>query len=507
MPLVNLYKWPNSGNGDALNKFNRVFVYPAQQPDMLAPMTTPRPTSRKPRLAAAWLLCAGLVAQLSVATAADYHVLPAARGDGNGGSWEHAAAAPTGSWSAVLAKLEPGDTLRVGSGEYRDAALPITRGGAKDAPLTITGEDTGDGLPVFASGWVKERPGEGEPLITIAPGAGHVAIRDLRVRNHLAAVITEGSNDTVAISGLDVRDVRAGVIFKHNAVAEKPETWTRNVLVQDCTFVGFTRSALRWEGGNRDFRIVNVHGDAGGKPYATDPFHMVFNLRGDQRKNLPEGVAMAHDRDITFSGCVARNAYHEAPPGKKYWNADGYVVERGVANLTFIDCMAFDCTDGGWDLKATNVTFKGCVAFRNKRNFRMWTDATYENCIAGYPIKRGGSGGTANFGVYANAVIRLDRCTAIGDTTTFSMELGAASKDAPHERVFVKNSLIVSIDQPPEPANSRVKLENTASFPLKDAPAGPVFTETPSADWDGLGAALDATPAYAGKGFRRAPSR
>jgi hypothetical protein len=465
-------------------------------------MPTPRILLNKACLYAAGLFCAGLVAQTSTALAADYHVLPAAAGMGDGSSWENAAAAPSGVWDEVLSKLEPGDTLRVGSGEYRDAVLVLTRGGDKGAPVSIVGADTGAGLPVFSSGWVKEQPGVGSTLITLSPGVGHVAIRDLRVRNHISAVVTEGGNDTVVITGLDVRDVRAGVIFKNNAVADKPETWTRNVFVENCNFVGFTRSALRWEGGNRDFRIVNVHGDAGGKPYATDPFHMVFNLRGDQRKDLPEGAARAHDRNVTFIGCVARNAYHEAPKGKSYWNADGFVAERGVTNLTFIDCMAFDCTDGGWDLKATGMTFKGCVAFRNKRNYRIWNDATFENCIAGYPLKRGGSGDAHNFGVYGAARLKLDHCTIIGEAAPFGFEKNDQGKDI--VRVAITDSLLIAAGDASVAGDiPGVKLANTERFSLANPPKGPVFSGDASAAWDGRGKAFNPTPAYRGQGFRR----
>ncbi|EIP98683.1 hypothetical protein OpiT1DRAFT_03148 [Opitutaceae bacterium TAV1] len=457
------------------------------------------------------LLCdslAGLLAfgcVLSSLGAADFYVLPQAKGSGDGASWENAAAAPAAdAWTARIAQLAAGDTLHIGSGTYAGIRFSIAKGGTGDLPVTLLGEDTGAGLPIFRGSWTKEKPASGEILCSFGPGASFVTLKNLRVQNHLAAVVTSGGNDGLVISGLDIRDVRMGAVFKGNARADNPATWTRNVLVENCTFTGFTKSALRWEGGNRDFRIVNCHGDAGGKPYFTEPFHMIYDIRGDGRKDLPEIIERVHDRNLTFENCTAHNAYHQPPSGKNYWNGDGFVAERGVKNLTFVNCAAFDCTDGGWDLKADNVTFKNCVSFRNKRNFRIWGTATFENCIAGFPQKRGGSGGAANLGIYSKEAITLDHCTLVTDGSWFNIE----SKDAKPDDILIrlKNSLLVSIDKDVSAADlgKQVALTNTALINLARPAKGPVFKTPPAAEWDGKGAAFDPQPAYAGQGYRSA---
>ncbi|MDF3056730.1 MAG: hypothetical protein K0R17_945 [Rariglobus sp.] len=455
----------------------------------------------------ALLICGGLAAMGAPSlSAADFHVLPEARGSGDGSSWANAAAAPAADgWGAEIARLAPGDALRVGSGAYPKVKFGVGKGGAKGAPIVILGEDTGGGLPVFRGSWAKEKPAAGEIFCTIGLNAGFVTIKNLRIENYLAAIVTSGGNEGLVISGLEVKDVRMGVTFKNNARADNPSTWTRDVLVENCTFQGFTKSALRWEGGNRDFRIVNCHGDAGGKPYATDPFHMIYDIRGDTRKDLPDIIGRVHDNNITFAGCTARNAWHEAPAGKNYWNGDGFVAERGVSKLTFVDCMAFDCTDGGWDLKADGVVFKGCVAFRNKRNFRIWGESSFENCIAGYPVKRGGSGGAANFGVYTKGALVLDRCTLVGDAPPFDIEVKGASPDATHVRI--SNSLVVSVEKELPPLGKQVTATDTEQFIFAKAPKGPVFTTAPSADWDGRGTAFNSLPAYGSQGFRREAAR
>ncbi|MFH1499361.1 MAG: hypothetical protein ABII82_16240 [Verrucomicrobiota bacterium] len=455
------------------------------------------------------LLLSGGVTALTVLApalrAADYYILPAAAGSGDGSSWANAAAAPsTDAWSDQVAKLTAGDTLRIGSGTYEKATIAIAKGGAKGAPVTLQGEDTGGGLPVFRSSWVKETPASGGVFCRLAVNAAFVTLKDLRFENYLAVFVTSGGNEGIVLSGLDVKDVRFGAVFKNNARADDPASWTRDVLVENSTFTGFTKSALRWEGGNRDFRIVNVHGDAGGKAYAGDPFHMIYDIRGDTRKDITDPAARTHEINLTFIGCTARNAYHEAPPGKSYWNGDGFVAERGVSNLTFIDCMAFDCTDGGWDLKATNVTFKGCVAFRNKRNFRLWSEATFENCIAGYPVHRGGSGDSANLGAYGKGVVTMDRCTLVGDPTPFNIEVKGAAPGAIHIRM--KDSLVIS-DGASAPQIKQADLVNTLVFPLDSAPKGPVFAAEAISQWDGKGTAFNPVAAYGNHGFRRSPAR
>jgi len=459
---------------------------------------------------AAALLLRGCIAFLATAVAvssraADYYVMPEAKGAGDGASWASAAAAPAAGWTSQIARLAPGDTLHIGSGVYAGATFGATKGGEKGAPVTILGEDTGGGLPVFRGSWHKEKPATGEIFCNLAIGTGFVTLKNLRVEHYQVAVVTSGGNEGVVLSGLDVKDVRMGVVFKNGARADVPGSWTRDVLVENCAFTGFTKSALRWEGGNHDFRIVNCRADAGGKPYDTDPFHMIYDIRGDQRKGLPAIIGRVHDHDITFVDCTARNAWHEATHGRHYWNGDGFVAERGVSRLTFIGCRAFDCTDGGFDLKASEMTFKGCVSFRNKRNFRLWDAATLDNCAIGFPVKRGGSGDAANVGVYARGVITLDHCTLIGDASQFSIDVKDSPPDTLHVRA--KNSLVISINKEPPHYGKEVELDNTPLFRLSEAPSGPVFKGTPPEGWDGSGTAFDALPAYDGEGYRQAAAR
>jgi len=148
------------------------------------------------------------------------------------------------------------------------------------------------------------------------------------------------------------------------------------------------------------------------------------------------------------------------------------------------------------------------VAFRNKRNYRIWNDATFENCIAGYPLKRGGSGGTANFGVYSNAVIRINRCTLVGEGAQISLELGAeAKKGPPKTHAIVRDSLVVFPGEAVMAENPRIRITNTSVLSLADPAGRPVFRGKAGAEWNGLGDAFDPAPGHANRGFRRSGAR
>src|SRR3546814_6394965 len=70
-----------------------------------------------------------------------------------------------------------------------------------------------------------------------------------------------------------------------------------------------------------------------------------------------------------------RSAHHFQESGtaaSKYWNGDGFSDERGNHGIRYLTCTATECTDGGFDLKSTDVYMENCVSRANKRNYRLW---------------------------------------------------------------------------------------------------------------------------------------
>jgi hypothetical protein len=103
----------------------------------------------------------------------------------------------------------------------------------------------------------------------------------------------------------------------------------------------------------------------------------------------------AHDiiyRRASASGFAVSNL-----PGNSYWNGDGFSDERGNYDIQYLGCTATGSTDGGFDLKSTDVIMAGCLASGNKRNYRLWGNGLLTSCRSENPQQRGGTGRPAHF--------------------------------------------------------------------------------------------------------------
>lgn len=336
----------------------------------------------------------------------DQYVTPQGAGQRDGSSWEHARSAADGLQDA-LDRVGPGNTLYIGSGRYEAPQLKLAAGGKPDAPITITGVDTGNGLPVFVSTFDKGRPGKtGKDFFRAEPHVGFVHLERLRVHRHRVGAVLFGPNRGWRIDDLDVTDGREGIIINGVAIPHREDSGSHDILVTNCDFTNYTKQGVRIRGGVHDIEITDCHADAGGEPWATERFAMGFTVGGSKA----EGVI---DRRVTYRRCTGRN--HVDPNGKKYWNADGFVAERGTSHITYIDCAAFDNTDGGWDIKADHARLIRCVAMRNKRNFRVWSRAeapeVFEDCLGAFAVHYGGTGNANGLHVNRGTGVTVRRST------------------------------------------------------------------------------------------------
>src|SRR3546814_4140393 len=64
--------------------------------------------------------------------------------------------------------------------------------------------------------------------------------------------------------------------------------------------------------------------------------------------------------------------------------------------MRYLTCTATECTDGGFDLKSTDVYMENCVSRANKRNYRLWGSGELHGCRSEDPRHHGGSGGAAH---------------------------------------------------------------------------------------------------------------
>jgi len=112
--------------------------------------------------------------------------------------------------------------------------------------------------------------------------------------------------------------------------------------------------------------------------------------------NLPMGVQIKETaHDIVLRRVVCEN-WKSSWGSHDYWNADGFVTERGNYNILMEDCVARFCTDGGFDLKSTNTRLHRCLAEGNARNYRLWSSNQHGQLTSIAPRKISGQGGGEN---------------------------------------------------------------------------------------------------------------
>jgi hypothetical protein len=179
--------------------------------------------------------------------------------------------------------------------------------------------------------------------------------------------------------------------------------------------VHYTKRGYRFSEGCYDIRLDRCLADAGGKEWATEAFHMGYAISGGDSES---GV---YDHDFTFTDCVARNNYWDAG-ADKYWQGDGFCSEKNTYNLTFIGCGAYDNGDGGWDVKTANPLLIGCVALRNKKNFRFWArdpGVLLVRCVGAYALKRGGNSEAT--GIWIGGKARATQCSFVGNDVSIAI--------------------------------------------------------------------------------------
>src|SRR3546814_7023629 len=72
--------------------------------------------------------------------------------------------------------------------------------------------------------------------------------------------------------------------------------------------------------------------------------------------------------NITYNRVEAHHFQESGTAASKYWNGDGFSDERGNHGIRYLTCTATECTDGGFDLKSTDVYMENCVSRANKRS-------------------------------------------------------------------------------------------------------------------------------------------
>lgn len=357
-------------------------------------ITTPEPTSEPTSGASA----GPTAAVPNVDPEAVRYVSP--DGDGAGDSWEDAAVLD--DLPELIRDVGPGGEVWIGAGEYRtDGEIVIDAGGAEGEPVTVRGV-TADGTeaaaPIFVGTRARPYDPEGAPgeeVFRLLDGADHLAFRNLHFRDQGNGCFRFGADvEDVTLERMVADNVRR---FVENVASGDGETATISGLtIREVQVAGYSKGAIRLDYDTHDVVIDGVSGDSQGQDL--DDFAIGVALQGTVHDVVIRRSTMANARD-TSAG----------PTG--YWNGDGFTAEADTYRIRYEDTVATGNTDGGYDLKGTDITLLRTRAESNGRNYRLWgTGIVVDDCVGRTPMKQGGSGDQVQVQALGDAQVTLTRC-------------------------------------------------------------------------------------------------
>jgi hypothetical protein len=410
-------------------------------------------------------------------------MLPTGAGTQDGSSWANALGRSTIS-TTLNTTMVAGDTLYLGSGAYGTSTIPLTSSGAAGSRKTVTGVDTGAGLPVFESNnWVRTNPDGGQSGIITGSGS-YWTVENLNLRECQYAVRSSTDRTDVTFRNLTIERVRHGFYLTH----------ADNVVIENCSVLGYAKHAFRLDYGCNNVSFVNcvadlTNGDVTWWDYSeVFPFGFISNNQGTPVNS-----------NVSFIDCVARNNRWNLQTGTTtYWNGDGFVVEGSTVGVTFTRCISTNNEDAGYDVKAL-ATFTDCVSVMNYRGFRLWNVAsTMTNCVATYPFRRSDGNPTGAFGGsgvwFQNGTPTLDHFTFHADAGTGVHEDGSGS-------ATLYNSILSFGGAAGTFKTGTVTLDAATTVTYRPGAGTDPAYVAPASTWDGLDNDMDSTLYGPTKGY------
>ncbi|BDD00819.1 hypothetical protein [Persicobacter psychrovividus] len=340
------------------------------------------------------------------------YVSPLGAGDQSGADAKNAIALTDQQvFSTLWQDLQAGDTLFLGAGIYEiPEGIILNSGGTATAPKVLMGEaHGGKNMVIFKGPW-QWTDQQRTSAIKVAKGVSNWVIAQLNIKHFYYGVETTGQHENIQMNHLLVDHMNDGILLLGGATTQAPLAGTKNVQITDCQFTHYSKRGIRIKGGNNKVVIRDCDADQGGEAYWYEGnFPMSYQV-SDNRQS--EKII---DRDIQFINVSGGNNFHKTKSKalKGYWNADGFTAERHARDIQYINCVAYNNTDGGWDDKSPNPVLKNCKAINNKRSYRFWAfeAAKLYNCLSIYPTLFGGVGDS--YAVWAGKEARLElyNCT------------------------------------------------------------------------------------------------
>lgn len=203
----------------------------------------------------------------------------------------------------------------------------------------------------------------------IQAGRGYWTIKSLKVQHRGWGLKSYGANPGLIVDGLEAYDNVNGLAF----------TDADNLLIQNCKSDRYTRYGYHIVYACDGVTIKNCSSDCSGTGDVADtawwagcnPAGFYFHMGGTYPNNT----------NILVEDCVTRNNRQVTPTVGDYEQGDGFMAEFPNDGITFRRCISYDNQQGGWDIKGLNETLENCIALRSGRGFKVWRNATLNNCV------------------------------------------------------------------------------------------------------------------------------
>ena len=311
-------------------------------------------------------------------------------GNGDGSSWDRAAG--LNDIDRLIEKSSGGDEIWLAGdrGTYNvgNQRITIDSGSRNNKPIYIRGvasRSGGESTPLIvgdrAENWSKGKR-NGDEVFRLLNGANNLHFSGLNFKNiGNGAFRLGGDLRDITLENMNATNVRRFV--ENDDAGDAKTASVENLTIRDINIQGFSKSAIHLKYNTNNVLIEDVFADS--QRQDGDEFAMGVQLEGS--------VHNVVHRRVTMNNATQRKGRND------YWNGDGFVTDWGTYNITYEDTFAAGSTDGGYDLKSRDTLLIRAGAADNKRNFRIWRNATMFDVVSDEPVRRGGGGTTAHIHV------------------------------------------------------------------------------------------------------------
>lgn len=327
-------------------------------------------------------------------TMVDYYISPTGSGLNNGAGIKNAAT--LSQLDLLIDRARPGDRilLLADKGEYNiSRSVNLSHGGSAAADIVIKGVSSSgaDMNATFVSdraGKYSPRAAAGEEVFRLLDGADHLTFENMAFEDVKTAFRLAGTIEDISLRHMTADNIDR---FVYNLETDRGGATVSGLVIQDVDVTGFAKAVVSLRYDTNNVLIENVSGDSrhiDGSNFATG-----IQLEGTVHTVVIKDTRMGNITDTV----------------NDYRNGDGFATEENVYDVAFINTLAYNNTDAGYDLKSSDTTLINAVAQGNTRNFRLWADDTVLENVKGIdPVYHGGdSTNPSNVWLAANAKVTI----------------------------------------------------------------------------------------------------